>query len=114
MAQRRMFSIQITDSDDFISLPQTAQALYFHLCMHADDDGFLNNVNGIIRSVCGNKEDYKTLCDAGYIIALDSAVSVVTHWKVHNYIQKDRYRPSLLVKYKDMVDMDAGKAYFIK
>lgn len=94
MAQRRMFSKQITDSDRFLEMPLSSQALYFHLAMQADDDGFLNNAKKIQRMIGASEDDLKLLFAKGFLIAFDSGVVVVRHWKIHNWIQNDRYNPT--------------------
>ena len=109
-----MFNSRITESDAFINLPLGAQVLYFHLCMHADDDGFVDNLKTMIAITNTSIEDFEALCDKGYMIKLDDNINVITHWKVHNYMAKDRYRPSMYVKYKEMLELDAGKAYYKK
>ena len=94
MAERRMFSKSVIDSDAFSDMPLTTQALYFHLGMRADDDGFVNSPKKIQRSIGATADDMKLLIAKGFIIPFDSGVIVITHWKVHNYIRKDRYRPT--------------------
>lgn len=94
MAERRMFSKSIIDSDPFVDMPVSAQLLYFHLGMHADDDGFVSNPKQIQRSVGCSADDIKLLAVKGFIILFESGIVVITHWKVHNYIQKDRYKPT--------------------
>lgn len=92
MAERRMFAKQIIDSDLFLEMPLSAQVLYFHLAMRADDDGFVDKPKSIMR-LCGNKdEDMKILIERNFIIPFDSGIVVITHWKIHNYIRSDRYR----------------------
>lgn len=105
MAERRMFSLKITDSDAFLDMPLSTQALYFHLCMHADDDGFVNNPKRIMRGIGSNTDEMKLLIEKEFAIPFHSGVICITHWKVHNYIAKDRYRPSLLPE-KAQVDLD--------
>lgn len=95
MAQRRMFSLKIVDTDAFLDMPMSAQALYFHLGMRADDDGFIANAKKIQRSVGAAEDDLKLLLAKRFLLAFDSGVIVVKHWKVNNYIQKDRYVPTL-------------------
>ena len=94
MAIRRMFSISVVDSDEFLELPITAQGLYFHLSMRADDDGFLNNPRKILRMVGATEEDLLLLLERGFLIAFPSGVVAVTHWRVSNAIRKDRYTPT--------------------
>lgn len=90
MAERRMFTKKITDDDVFTSMPPTAQCLYFHLCMHADDDGFSNNVRLALFNSHASTDDFNTLIGKRFIIPFDSGVIVIRHWRMHNYIQKDR------------------------
>jgi len=89
-----MFSKTIIDSDVFLDMPLSAQALYFHLSMRADDDGFVNNPKKIQRMVGASEEDYKTLITKQYILVYDSGIIVIKHWKIHNYIRNDRYKPT--------------------
>lgn len=92
MADRRMFSKTVISSDLFIDMPVSAQLLYFHLGMCADDDGFVNNPKQIQRGVGCNIDDLKILQAKGFIISFDSGVIVITHWNINNQIRKDRYR----------------------
>lgn len=92
MAERRMFSKVVIDSDTFLDMPLSAQALYFHLSMRADDDGFVNNPKRIQAYVGASTDDLKILLAKHFLIPFESGVVVIKHWKVHNYIQKDRYK----------------------
>lgn len=98
MAERRMFAKTIIDSDAFLEMPLTTQCLYFHLSMRADDDGFINNPNKIQRMICATKDDLKLLIAKNFVIPFESGIVAIKHWKIHNYIQKDRYKPTV---YKD-------------
>lgn len=114
MAERRMFAKKIVESDSFLDMPSNSQALYFHLCMNADDDGFINNPKKIQRMVGCNEDDYRCLIDKKFIITFDSGIIVIKHWKMHNYIQSDRYRPT---DYQDeiaMLNVKKNKAYTFK
>lgn len=91
MAQRRMFSLKIIDTDLFLDMPISTQLLYFHLSMRADDDGFVSNPKKITKMVNCNEDDIKLLILKQFIIPFDSGVCVIKDWKIHNYIQKDRY-----------------------
>lgn len=111
MAQRRMFAQTIIDSDAFLDMPNTSQLLYFHLAMRADDDGFINKPKGIMRIVGAKDDDLKVLITKKFIIPFESGVVVIKHWRIHNYIQKDRY---IETKYKDeksQLDYDENNAY---
>lgn len=94
MAERRMFSKTVTESDAFLDMPTSARCLYFHLGMAADDDGFIASPKAIIRSSNCSNDDLKLLIAKGFIIAFENGIIVITHWKLHNYIQKDRYKPT--------------------
>ena len=89
-----MFSLDVVDTDNFIDLPVSAQALYFHLGMRADDDGFVSSPKKITKMVNCSPDDMKILVDTGYLIPFESGVVVIRDWKVNNYIQKDRYTPT--------------------
>src|SRR5262245_57199573 len=94
MAQRRMFSSQIVTSDEFLEMPLTSQALYFHLGMSADDDGFVSP-RKILRMTGAGEDDLKVLVAKRFVIPFNSGVIVITHWKQNNYIQSDRYTPTI-------------------
>lgn len=98
MAERRMFAKTIIDSDAFLDMPLSTQALYFHLSMRADDDGFINNPKKIQRMVGGGDDDLKLLIAKRFIIPFESGIVVIKHWKIHNYIRSDRYKETV---YKD-------------
>lgn len=109
MAQRRMFSLQIVDSDAFLDMPTSSQLLYFHLSMRADDDGFIGNPKKIMRVVGANDDDMKVLISKRFILIFKSGVIVIKHWKMHNYIQNDRYHGSQYVDEKDgLITKDNG------
>lgn len=111
MAERRMFAKSIIDSDAFLDMPMSAQALYFHLSMRADDDGFVNNPRKIQRMVGAGDDDAKILLAKRFIIAFDSGVVVIKHWRIHNYINPDRYKPTPYVEEKAMLTKKPNGAY---
>lgn len=98
MADRRMFSKTIIDSDAFLDMPLSTQSLYFHLSMRADDEGFVNNPRKIQRMIGASDDDLKLLVGKNFIIPFDSGVVVIKHWRIHNYIRADRIVPT---NYKD-------------
>lgn len=105
MAERRMFAKTIIDSDAFLDMPLTTQALYFHLSMRADDDGFVNNPRKIQRMLGCSEDDIKVLVAKQFLIPFDSGVVVIKHWRIHNYIRKDRYKETLYKQEKaEIVD----------
>lgn len=111
MAERRMFAKTIIDSDLFLDMPSSTQALYFHLAMRADDDGFINNPKKIQRMVGASDDDLRLLIAKSFIIPFDSGIVVIRHWKIHNYIQKDRYKPTIYQAEKRMISEDGSKTY---
>lgn len=111
MAERRMFAKTIIDSDAFMEMPLSAQALYFHLAMRADDDGFINNPKKLQRMVGASEDDYKLLIVKRFILTFESGVIVIKHWKIHNYIQKDRYKPTIYAEEKSMIESKENGVY---
>ncbi len=111
MANRRMFSKQVTESDSFLDMPLSAQALYFHLGMAADDDGFVNSPKRIQRVIGANDDDLKLLIAKHFIIAFESGVVVLKHWKINNYIPKDRYIPTTYEEEKAQLYEKPNRAY---
>lgn len=111
MAERRMFAKTIIDSDAFLDMPLSTQSLYFHLSMRADDDGFINNPKKIQRTVGASDDDMKLLIVKRFIIPFESGIVVIKHWKIHNYIQKDRYKPTLYQEEKAMLTERENRAY---
>ena len=97
-----MFAKTVIDSDAFLDMPMSAQCLYFHLGMRADDDGFLNNPKKIQRMVGASDDDFKLLIMKRFVIVFETGVMVIKHWRLHNYIQKDRYKPTV---YQDELAM---------
>ena len=94
MAERRMFAKSVVLADAFLYLPGTAKILYFILGMEADDDGFVNNARSLMRLSGTRPKDLHLLEEQGYIYTFPSGVVVIRHWKIHNYIPTDRYRPT--------------------
>lgn len=111
MAERRMFAKSIIDSDAFLDMPLSTQALYFHLSMRADDDGFVNNPKKIQRMIGCSDDDIKLLIAKNFLIPFDSGVVVIKHWKIHNYIQKDRYKETLYQQEKAMLIENNSNGY---
>ena len=114
MAERRMFAKTIIDSDSFIEMPPTSQCLYFHLAMRADDDGFINNPKKILRMIGAKEDDLKLLIIKKFIIPFDSGIVVIKHWKIHNYIRNDRYKPTIYTKEKELLEVKENNGYDIK
>lgn len=108
MAERRMFAKSVVDSDLFLDMPLSTQALYFHLGMRADDDGFINNPRKIQKMCGASADDLKLLFAKKFIYPFDSGIVVILHWKTHNYIPKDRYKPTLFQDERNQLLMDNG------
>ena len=113
MAERRMMAKSVIEADSFMDLPMSTQCLYFHMLLRADDDGFIKNPSAIRRAIGCGSDDMTLLIAKRFILPFESGVIVIRHWKIHNYIQKDRYRPSDCEEAKQ-IEMDANKAYKIK
>lgn len=108
MANRRMFSLKIIDTDLFLDMPITARLLYYDLSMRADDDGFVASPKKIQRMIGCSDDDMKLLTAKGFIIPFNSGICVIRHWRIHNYIQKDRYTPTMYQYEKAMLENENG------
>lgn len=95
MASKRMFKLSVVSSDAFTAMTLSAQALYFHLNLRADDDGFIDSPLRIMREIGANQGDMEQLLKKRYLIYYESGVIVVKHWRLHNTLRKDRYKPTL-------------------
>lgn len=111
MAERRMFSKTIIDSDAFIDMPLSTQALYFHLSMRADDEGFINNPKKIMRMIGANQNELEILLAKRYLLGFESGVIVIKHWGIHNYIQSDRRKETLYKEEKSQLIVKENKSY---
>lgn len=111
MAERRMFAKKIVESDAFLDMPLSSQALYFHLCMGADDDGFLNAPKRIMRMLGCAKGDLEILARNRFILCFDSGIVVIKHWKINNNIQKDRYKPTQYTEELSLLTIKDNSAY---
>lgn len=106
-----MFAKTIIDSDAFLDMPLSTQALYFHLSMRADDDGFINNPKKIQRMIGCCDDDLKLLLAKNFIFAFESGVVVIKHWKIHNLIRTDRYKATVYQEEKAQLSIKDNKAY---
>ena len=111
MAERRMFAKTIVESDAFLDMPTTARLLYYDLGMRADDDGFINAPKKIIRETGASQEDLDILIKKKFLIAFSNGVVVVKHWRMNNYIQKDRYNETKYKEQKAKLRLDENNAY---
>lgn len=106
-----MFSRRITEADSFLDMPLSTQVLYFHLNMGADDDGFVGNAKTIKRMIGASDDDLRLLIQKQYIFPFESGVVVIRDWKIHNYIQKDRYTETYYKAEKAMLEVQDNKQY---
>lgn len=110
MANRRMFSLDVIDTDRFLDMPATSQNLYFHLGMRADDDGFVSSPRKITKLVNCAVDDLNVLISRGFVLSVGDGLVVITNWKQNNYIQRDRYRPTIYQKEKALL-VESGGVY---
>lgn len=106
-----MFSTRIIDSDAFLEMPLSTQALYFHLSMRADDDGFLNNAKRIMDMIKANQNDYDLLLAKSFIIQFPDGICVIKHWRINNYIRKDRYHETVYTEEKELLTVKKNGVY---
>lgn len=111
MAERRMFAKTIIDSDAFIDMPMSARLLYYDLSMRADDDGFVNSPKKIMRTIGASQDDLNILATRKFIIPFDNGVVVIKHWRIHNYIRKDRYNETKYSEQMAELELDENNAY---
>ena len=111
MANKRMFSLDIVDSDAFLEMPPTARLLYFEMGMRADDEGFVNGPRKIMRISGATEEDMNILTQKGFIIPFDSGIVVIKHWRINNQIRKDRFKPTRYQEELSTISIKENGAY---
>ena len=114
MAERRMFAKSVVESDPFMDMPAEAQALYFHLCMAADDDGFCDNPRSIMRSCGASNDTMKLLIGKKFVLTFeknDGFIVVVKHWRLNNYIRKDTYHETKYKEFMRELYFDENQSY---
>ena len=111
MANKRMFSLAVIDTDAFLEMPLSTQALYFHLCMRADDDGFIGNPKKIARMIGANEDDLRMLVAKRFVLSFDTGVIVIKHWRMHNTLSKDRYKETNFIENKEFLRIKPNNAY---
>lgn len=114
MAQKRMFDKTITNNDNFLEMPDSTQNLYFHLSMDADDDGFVDNWKSIMRMTGKKEDDLKLLIAKRFIIPFETGVIVIKHWRINNYLRKDRYHQTKYLKEKSLLTIEENEEYELK
>lgn len=113
MAQKRMFSLQVVDTDTFMDMPTSAQALYFHLGMHGDDDGFVASPRKIARAAGCNSDDMRLLIAKGYVIQFENGVVVITDWNINNTLKNDRYKETIYQNEKSLLQLEKSGKYLL-
>lgn len=111
MAERRMFTKKVTDDDNFMALSASAQALYLHLSMSADDDGFCNQVGVSMFKAHASVQDLEALLEKRYIYQFENGVIVIKHWRMANALRKDRYTPTAFQEELAMLDLKENGSY---
>lgn len=111
MAERRMFTKKVTDDDNFMSLSSSAQALYLHLSMAADDDGFCNQVSISMFKAHASVQDLQALLEKRYIYQFENGVIVIKHWRMANALRKDRYTPTAFQEELAKLDLKDNGSY---
>jgi hypothetical protein len=111
MAEKRMFSQKIIDSDHFLDMPLSTQAVYFHLSMRADDEGFINNPKKIVRMIGASDDEIKLLIAKNFVLDMNSGVVVIKHWHIHNHIRKDRLKSTSHTKEKALLSQNENGSY---
>ena len=111
MAERRMFTKKVTDDDNFMALSASAQALYLHLAMCADDDGFCNQVTVSMFKAHASVQDLQALLERRYIYQFDNGVIVIKHWRMANALRKDRYTPTTFQRELAQLDLKENGSY---
>ena len=114
MAERRMFAKTIVESDAFLDMPMSAQALYLHLSMNADDWGFVNNPRSIRRMCGASEDDLRLLVSKKFILTFGSGAAVIKSWWVNNYVQSDRRHPTRYQEELETLFLDENKSYTTK
>lgn len=111
MARKRMFRLDVLETDAFMDMPLTTQALYFHLNLRADDDGFIGNPNQIVRMIGASQDDLKLLIAKRFVLIFEDGVIVIKHWRMHNTLSQNRYKETNFLEDKALLTIKDNKAY---
>ena len=111
MAEKRMLSKKVLDTDAFLDMPLSAQALYFHLVINADDEGFVGNPKRIRDYIGADESDLDLLIEKKFVLMLKSSVAVIRHWKIHNTLRRDRSHPTVFTEEKAQLILQENGAY---
>lgn len=111
MALKRMFSLNVVDTDKFLEMPISARLLYYELGMRADDDGFIDNWKKILLFTGLKEDDLKILIAKNYVIPFESGIIVIRHWRMNNYLQNDRTKPTIHQKELKKLTLENNNVY---
>ena len=111
MANKRMFTMKIVDSDAFLDMPLSTQCLYFHLNMRADDDGFIGNPKRIMKITGASEDDLRLLIAKRFVLTFEDGVIVIKHWRMHNTLSRDRYAETSYTDEKKMLLLKDNGSY---
>jgi len=111
MAQKRMFSLSVVDTDRFLEMPISSRLLYYELGMRADDDGFIDNWKKILLFTGLKEDDMKVLISKQFIIPFESGIIVIRHWRLNNYLQNDRIKPTIYQEELSKLSKDENNVY---
>lgn len=114
MAERRMFARSVIDSDLFMDMPAQCQALYFHLAMQADDEGFINAPRRVLRMVGAGEAELQQLVERELVLVFDSGILAIRHWCIHNKIRADRRKGTVCSRERELVAVDDSGAYVMR
>ena len=114
MAEKRMFSSNVIDSDAFLDMSPTARLLYYDMGMRADDDGFIDSPKKIMRIIGASDSDLKELIDNGFVLRFDSGVIVIRHWYVNNRVRRDTYHETIYTEEKSRLFMEKNNVYQLR
>ena len=114
MANKRMFTMKICDSDAFLDMPLSTQALYFHLNMRADDDGFVGNSKRVVRLIGASDDDFKLLIAKRFLLTFEDGVIVIKHWRMHNTLSQNRYHETQYLEEKSMLRIKENGSYSLE
>jgi hypothetical protein len=111
MARKRMLRLDVLETDAFMDMPLTTQALYFHLNLRADDDGFIGNPNQVVRMIGASLDDLKLLIAKKFVLRFEDGVIVIKHWRMHNTLSASRYKETNFLEDKALLRLKDNKAY---
>lgn len=113
MAKKRMFDLDVIDTDLFLEMPVSARLLYYDLGMRADDDGFIASPKKIIKMTNVSEDDLKILLAKSFIIPFENGICVIRHWKINNYLRGDRYKETIYKDEKRLLNENENGVYEI-